>query len=81
MIYGTKYIVRKESTRDHVDLLLSTKYWPIVYAVDMACDVVAHTEVRLPGLSNDLWGDRRGCFEKPTSNSQPNVQCTCRVHI
>ena len=57
------------------------KHWPLVYAVDMACDVVAHTEVRLPALANDLWGERRGCFEKPSTNSQPNVGATITVTI
>lgn len=73
VISATKYIVYKESTRDHVDLLLSSRYWPAVYAVDMACDVVAHTEAREPHLANSLWGDRRGCFEKPTTDSLPKV--------
>ena len=49
--------------------------WPIVYAVDMACDVVAHLEVRQPKLASQFWGDRRGCFEKPSPLSQPKV-CT-----
>ena len=73
MIYGTKYAVRRESTRDHVDLLLSMKHWPIVYAVDMACDVVAHMEVREPKLASEMWGERRGCFEKPCATKQPQV--------
>jgi hypothetical protein len=30
----------------------------------MACDVVAHIEVRTPKLAKAMWGDRRGCFEK-----------------
>ena len=34
----TKFILRKESTRDHIDLFLSSKLWPLTYAVDMACD-------------------------------------------
>ena len=73
VISATKYIVRKESTRDHVDLLLSSRHWPLVYAVDMACDVVAHLEVREPKLASVLWGDRRGCFQKPCNTSAPQV--------
>ena len=58
--------MRKESTRDHVDLLLSSKHWPLVYAVNMSCGVVAHVEAREPKLANAMsWGERRGCFEKP----------------
>ena len=59
VISASKFIMRKESTRDHVDLLMSSKHWPLVYAVDMACDVI---EVRHPKLANAMWGERRGCF-------------------
>lgn len=65
--------MRKESTRDHVDLLLSSKYWPLAYAVDMACDVVAHMEVRVPQLAKAMWGNRRGCFETPKKQECPKV--------
>ena len=73
VILATKYIVQKESTRDHVDLLLSSQCWPTVYAVDMACDVVAHMEVREPQLASAMWGDRRGCFEVPSASTPPKV--------
>ena len=73
MISATKYIMRKESTRDHVDLLLSSRHWPLVYAVDMACDIVAHMEVRSPSLATALWSDKRGCFEKPKLGRSPKV--------
>ena len=74
VISATKYIMRKESTRDHVDLLLSSRHWPTVYAIDMACDVVAHMEVREPQLASALWQDRRGCFEVPSTCSLPKVR-------
>ena len=54
VISAAKYIMKKESTRDHVDLLLSSKCWPLVYAVDMACDVVAHVQVRDSKLATAL---------------------------
>lgn len=76
MISASKFIMRKESTRDHVDLLLSSKHWPLVYAVDMACDVVAHVEVREPKLANAMWGDRRGCFQRPVPGIPPKVTAT-----
>lgn len=76
VISASKFIMRKESTRDHVDLLLSSKHWPLVYAVDMACDVVAHIEVREPKLADAMWGERRGCFEKPIPGVVPEV---CRL--
>ena len=65
--------MKKESTRDHVDLLLSSKHWPVVFAVDMACDVTAHVEVHHPKLANALWGERRGCFQKPHPRNDPQV--------
>ena len=65
--------MKKESTRDHVDLLLSSKHWPVVFAVDMACDVTAHVEVRHPKLANALWGKRRACFQKPHPRNDPQV--------
>lgn len=70
---GIKIYLRKESTRDHVDLLLSSRHWPLAYAVDMACDVVAHTEVREPKLAKMMWGERCGCFEVPKKNEKPKV--------
>ena len=73
MISASKFIMRKESTRDHVDLLLSSKHWPLVYAVDMACDVVAHVEVK---LANAIWGDKRGCFQRPVPGIPPKVTAT-----
>lgn len=54
-----------------MDLLLSSKHWPLVYAVDMACDVVAHLEVREPKLANAMWAKRRGCFEEPKVGNYP----------
>ena len=66
--------MKKERTRDRLDLLLSSKHWPVVYAVDMACDVVAHAEVQNPLLANVLWSDRRSCFERPKHQHTPKVQ-------
>ena len=43
VISGPEFI--RTRARDHVNLLLSTKHWPL-YAVGRACDVVAHTEAR-----------------------------------
>ena len=73
VVTATKFIVWQESTRDHADLLMSTKYWPTVFAVDMACDLVAHIEAREPMLARILWDDRSGCFEKPTVTKEPQV--------
>lgn len=81
VISASKFIIRKESTRDHVDLLISSKHWPLVYAVDMACDVVAHIETREPQLARVMWGKRRGCFEKPESGTAPMVIMTATITL
>ena len=39
----------------------------------MACNVVAHTEVRAPKLAWAMWKDRRGCFQKPKKGQNPTV--------
>ena len=39
-----------------MDLLLSTRHWSVVYTVDMACDVVAHTEPHLPRMADVFLG-------------------------
>ena len=57
-----------EHYRDHVDLLLSSKHWPVVFAVDMACDVTAHVEVRHPKLANALWGAEKSMLSITTSS-------------
>ena len=74
--------MRQESTRDHADLLMSTKHWPTVFAVDMACDLVAHFEAREPHLASMLWEDKSGCFEKPVATNKPQVlQLTCVIYF
>lgn len=55
--------MKKESTRDHVDLLLSSKHWPVVFAVDMACDVTAHVEVRHQSLPMLFGGREEDAFK------------------
>ena len=79
VISASKFILRKESTRDHVDLLLSSKHWPLAYAVDMACDVVAHVEVRAPKLAKVMWGDRCGCFETLRKGMDAKVNCSTHI--
>ena len=73
VVSAAKYVMKKESTIDHVDLLLSSKHWPVVFAVDMVCDVAAHVEVRHPKLATALWGERRACFQKPHPRNDPQV--------
>ncbi len=72
VISARKYIM-KESTHDHVDLLVFSKHWRTVFAVDMACDLVAHTEARYPKLANALWGNRKKGLEPPSTVHPPKV--------
>ncbi|MGH0118261.1 UNVERIFIED_CONTAM: hypothetical protein FKN15_049282 [Acipenser sinensis] len=65
VVCGSKYIVRGESARDHVDLLVSSRYWPPVYAVDMAKQVAVSTDVWYPELAAQMWGKNQGCFSDP----------------
>ena len=53
--------------------VISSKCWPLVYAVDMACDVVAHVQVRDSKLATAVWGDSRGCFQKLNKRATPEV--------
>uniref|UniRef100_A0A8C4STY1 HMG-box containing 3 n=1 Tax=Erpetoichthys calabaricus TaxID=27687 RepID=A0A8C4STY1_ERPCA len=65
VICGSKYIVRGESARDHVDLLVSSRYWPPVYVVDIARQVAVSTDIWYPELAAQMWGKNQGCFSDP----------------
>ena len=52
----------------------------------MACDTVAHMEVQNPTLAKAMWGERRGCFEKPkqgqvNSNHYEKIDKTMCKHF
>ncbi|XP_067899991.1 HMG domain-containing protein 3 isoform X2 [Heterodontus francisci] len=65
VVCGSKYLVRSESARDHVDLLVSSRYWPPVYVVDMAPQVALNADVRYPEIAGQIWGHKQGCFSDP----------------
>ena len=45
---ATKYIVKKESTRDHVDLLLSCKHWPLMLLIWLKqCGAIAEGVLKI----------------------------------
>ena len=69
MISVSKFIMRKESTRDHVDLLMLSRHWPLVYAVDMACDVVAHIEVSNLNSPMQCGERNKDVFSSPSEES------------
>ncbi|XP_051869522.1 HMG domain-containing protein 3 [Pristis pectinata] len=65
VVCGSKYLVRRESARDHVDLLVSSRYWPPVYVVDMAPQVALNADVRYPEITGQMWEHKQGCFSDP----------------
>ncbi|NXA32248.1 HMGX3 protein, partial [Eudromia elegans] len=65
VVCGSKYIVRGENARDHVDLLVSSRHWPPVYVVDMASSVALCADVCCPALTSQMWGKNQGCFSDP----------------
>uniref|UniRef100_A0A8B9MUF8 HMG-box containing 3 n=1 Tax=Accipiter nisus TaxID=211598 RepID=A0A8B9MUF8_9AVES len=65
VVCGSKYIVRGENARDHVDLLVSSRHWPPVYVVDTASSVALCADICCPGLTSQMWGKNQGCFSDP----------------
>nr|XP_020478187.1 HMG domain-containing protein 3 isoform X2 [Monopterus albus] len=65
VVCGSKYLVRGETARDHVDLLLSCRYWPPVYVSDCARQVALCTDMQHPELAAQMWGRNQGCFSDP----------------
>ncbi|KTG43453.1 hypothetical protein cypCar_00038209 [Cyprinus carpio] len=75
VVCGSKYIVRRESARDHLDLLVSSRFWPPVYVADCAQKVALCTDVLYPELASQMWGKNQGCFSDPTTPPQ-YVSCS-----
>ncbi|KAJ8337580.1 hypothetical protein SKAU_G00365460 [Synaphobranchus kaupii] len=75
VVCGSKYMVRRESARDHVDLLVSSHYWPPVYMTDSARQVALCTDVQYPELASQMWGKNQGCFSDPMGEPE-YVSCT-----
>ncbi|XP_058506335.1 HMG domain-containing protein 3 [Solea solea] len=78
VVCGSKYLVKGETARDHVDLLLSSRYWPPVYVSDCAKQVALCTDLQYPELATLMWGRNQGCFcdpfEKPEFVSCAELQ-------
>ncbi|RXN25653.1 HMG domain-containing 3 isoform X1 [Labeo rohita] len=75
VVCGSKYMVRRESARDHLDLLVSSRFWPPVYVADCAQKVALCTDVLYPELASQMWGRNQGCFSDPTTPPQ-YVSCS-----
>ncbi|XP_076021123.1 HMG domain-containing protein 3 [Genypterus blacodes] len=65
VVCGSKYMVRGETARDHIDLLVSSRYWPPVYVTDCARQVALCTDMQYPELATQMWGRNQGCFSDP----------------
>ncbi|XP_027865252.1 HMG domain-containing protein 3 isoform X2 [Xiphophorus couchianus] len=78
VVCSSKYLVRGETARDHVDLLLSSRYWPPVYVCDCPRQVALCTDLQYPELATQMWGRNQGCFsdpfEKPEFVTCPELQ-------
>ncbi|XP_074529942.1 HMG domain-containing protein 3 isoform X2 [Halichoeres trimaculatus] len=75
VVCGSKYLVRGETARDHVDLLLSSRYWPPVYVSDCARNVALCADMQYPELATQMWGRNQGCFSDPLEKPE-FVSCT-----
>ncbi|KAI3351786.1 hypothetical protein L3Q82_020616 [Scortum barcoo] len=75
VVCGSKYLVRGESARDHVDLLLSSRYWPPVYVSDCPRQVALCADMQYPELASQMWGRNQGCFSDPFEKPE-FVSCT-----
>ncbi|XP_051506473.1 HMG domain-containing protein 3 [Myxocyprinus asiaticus] len=75
VVCGSKYLIRRETARDHVDLLVSSRFWPPVYVADCAQKVALCTDVLYPELASQMWGRNHGCFSDPTRTPQ-YVSCS-----
>ncbi|KAF7668445.1 hypothetical protein LDENG_00011940 [Lucifuga dentata] len=65
VLCGSKYMVRGETARDHVDLLVSSCYWPPVYVTDCARQVALCMDMQYPEMATQMWGRNQGCFSDP----------------
>ncbi|TWW54961.1 HMG domain-containing protein 3 HMG box-containing protein 3 [Takifugu flavidus] len=70
VVCGSKYLVRGETARDHVDLLLSSRYWPPVYISDCARSVALCADMHYSELATKMWGRNQGCFSDPFEKTQ-----------
>ena len=70
---ASKFLTLAESVRDAADIYLSLKYPPPVFISDSPCGFARHMECRVPEVTNILWAENCGCFEKPSLGKSPNV--------
>jgi len=67
VIYALKFVLRAESPRDYIDLILSMEHQPNIMVSDMANILVAHGQKR----NRDMFSPHNGMVAEPTKD---NVQ-------
>uniref|UniRef100_A0A3Q2CTF3 HMG box domain containing 3 n=1 Tax=Cyprinodon variegatus TaxID=28743 RepID=A0A3Q2CTF3_CYPVA len=72
VVCSSKYLVRGETARDHVDLLLSSRNWPPVYVCDCPRQVALCTDLQYPQIAAQMWGRNQGCFSDPFEKPEVN---------
>ena len=65
IVYALKFVLRAESHRDYVDLLLSMQHQPTVSVIDMAHLVVAHGNKKKP----KMFHPNNGMIAEPTEEN------------
>lgn len=76
---ASKFLLLQESVRDAADLYLSLKYPPLLLVNDTPCGFARHLDLREPVIASQFWGDRLGCFEKPTPGTKPKEVQYCYI--
>ena len=69
IVYALKFVLRAESPRDYVDLLLSMKHQPTICIIDMAHMVVAHGNRR----KKNMFHPHYGMIAEPTQENIENA--------
>ena len=64
-VYALKFLIRSESPRDYVDILLSMKHQPNITIVDVANLVAAHGNRR----KKEMFSPHNGMLVDPTSEN------------
>ena len=69
IVYALKFVLRAESPRDYVDLLLSMKHQPTICIIDVAHMVVAHGSRR----KKNMFHPHNGMIAEPTQENIENA--------
>ncbi len=72
---ASKMIILTESVRDAADLFLSLKYPPIFFICNTPCTLAQHMTLRDRSVTDEIFGDWNGCFEKPNLSKEPTKVC------